>query len=110
MFELVPYVILLYFLTLKIGIVGTAIAWLIRVFFDTIILNWLALRTHHELSPLIYRTFYWIGLITISFILAAGLHSSQRRIVFLIFELVVILIFLRRNLVDMYASLFSMNK
>jgi O-antigen/teichoic acid export membrane protein len=110
MFELVPYVILLYFLTLKIGIVGTAIAWLIRVFFDTIILNWLALRTHQELSPLIYRTFYWIGIITIIFIFAAGLHSSQWRIVFLISELVIILILLRRNLVAIHTSFFSINK
>jgi O-antigen/teichoic acid export membrane protein len=42
--ELVPYIVISYFLIANLGIVGAAAAWSVRVFSDTIFLSWFAYR------------------------------------------------------------------
>jgi O-antigen/teichoic acid export membrane protein len=44
--ELVLFIPLLYLLLIKLGIVGAAIAWTIRVSFDALIMFWLLKRSH----------------------------------------------------------------
>lgn len=42
--EIIPYLLVLYFLIKNYGIVGAAIAWSVRMFFDLIVLNLIALN------------------------------------------------------------------
>lgn len=63
--ELVPYGVLLWFLTSSFGIVGTAAAWSLRVLIDTMVLNEIARRKVPEISAVVLRTYG-----TILFVLA----------------------------------------
>ena len=54
--ELGPYLAALWFLTREFGIVGTAIAWFLRILVDTIALNVLARRQFPDLSGEIGRS------------------------------------------------------
>jgi len=54
--ELIPYAATLWLLTQRFGIAGTAAAWSLRVFADTVILNLLVGREIPELGPAVQRT------------------------------------------------------
>lgn len=55
--ELVPYVLLLWWLTMQLGIAGTALAWFIRVLVDTVVLNEIAGRQVAEIRSEVVRAY-----------------------------------------------------
>lgn len=73
--ELLPYFVLLWFLTRNFGIAGTAAAWSLRVFVDTIVLNIFTYWFLPELRKAIMRTliitltlpviFFFLSVVTI---------------------------------------------
>jgi O-antigen/teichoic acid export membrane protein len=55
--ELVPYALVLWFMTNQFGIAGTAATWFLRVLVDTLILNELARRLMSDLGQVVRRTY-----------------------------------------------------
>ena len=55
--EILPYWWLLYHLTLRYGIVGTALAWLLRVVVDTILFSEITRRVLPDLTKSIHQTY-----------------------------------------------------
>ena len=82
--ELLPYMGLLWILTNKFGIAGTAAAWFLRVLADTIILNWIAGYKVPELKEKIFRTMIWIAALLVAFAFASILASLWLRLLLLI--------------------------
>ena len=80
--ELLPYITVLWVLTNHYGIVGTAAAWSVRVFADTIILNLLASYKVPELKEAILRTMAWIILLILVFSCGSIMASLLVRVVF----------------------------
>jgi len=69
--ELPVYLVLLWILLNQIGIIGVAIAWLIRVALDTQLLYSFSVKLIPELSGLANMFFYWALPIGVSLLLAA---------------------------------------
>ena len=69
--ELVPYLFALWFLTTIYGIVGTAMAWTLRIVVDTLVLNELAGKHFKSLHREIYRTR------VNTFVIIAGFGAAQ---------------------------------
>lgn len=66
--ELVPYALLLWWLTTELGIAGTALAWFLRALVDAVILNEFARRQVAEVRLVILRTY--MALLTVLAIFA----------------------------------------
>lgn len=87
--ELVPYIFLLWFLTLEFGIAGTASAWTIRVIADTVILTAIAQLNYKELNKVTVRIIVLILILCLVFALLNKISSlTLRLLIFLIFCLV----------------------
>lgn len=82
--ELLPYLIMLWFFTSAFGIAGTAAAWSLRVFADTIILNELAGRELPELRSQIMGTRLAVAGILVCFGTAWFLDAIGARLVLLL--------------------------
>lgn len=82
--EVIPYILLLWYLTSIFGITGTAAAWFIRVFVDAIILNELARFKVPEISNFTKRTYRYGLAIILFFILTADIESLFIRSVILV--------------------------
>jgi O-antigen/teichoic acid export membrane protein len=78
--ELLPYMLLLWFMTNHFGIAGTAAAWVIRVLLDTILLNELARQTIPELGGVIKRTYIELAGVIMGAVMFAGITSVAMRI------------------------------
>lgn len=70
--ELLPYLALLWVLTMNFGIIGTAAAWLVRVLADTLILNELA-RRHTAIATSSVVTSYAITLTAVAVMVTGAL-------------------------------------
>lgn len=82
--ELLPYMLLLWFLTAAFGIMGAAAAWSIRVLVDTLILNEMARRRVPEIHPVALRTYGMIFVVIALFAVASFIEPLLWRGVFLV--------------------------
>lgn len=82
--ELLPYCFLLWILTSKFGIAGTAAAWFTRVLADTIALNEIARRRIPDVRQAIYGTYGSIAGILVGFAIALLIESVVMRFFFLL--------------------------
>ncbi len=82
--EFLPYAFLLWMLTRKFGISGTAAAWALRILADTVILNWVVRYKIPELKESVARTFAWIFVFLIGIALGSMLVSFILRVTFLL--------------------------
>lgn len=77
--ELLPYIGLLWLLTKKYGIAGTAAAWTLRITADTALLLWFARNTISEIRAEVSRTFVMIPVIAVAFFLASAIEPLYAR-------------------------------
>ena len=82
--ELIPYIILLWFLTLNYGITGTAVAWAVRVTFDMVILNHLTRIHLPDLRHSVRRSYRWAVMIIGGFLGLLFVHSIAMRLAVLV--------------------------
>lgn len=76
--ELLPYGAVLWVFTQQFGIAGTAAAWFLRVFVDTVILNELARRKLPELNVVVW----WTQLTTLGLLLGFSIATFIEPLVF----------------------------
>ncbi len=87
--ELVPYLLLLWFLTHKFGIAGTAATWTIRVVVDTVVLNEFARLKLADLGRVVVQTHIALLMISAGFLFAWLLDSLLVRMILLVVIMVV---------------------
>jgi O-antigen/teichoic acid export membrane protein len=77
--ELIPYIGMIWFLTKKYGIAGTAAAWMLRITADTVLLLWLARKTIPEIRSETSRMFLMIPIIAVAFLLGSAIEPLYAR-------------------------------
>jgi O-antigen/teichoic acid export membrane protein/2-polyprenyl-3-methyl-5-hydroxy-6-metoxy-1,4-benzoquinol methylase len=81
MVELLPYATILYVFTMQFGIAGTAAAWFIRMFFDTIFLNLLAWKHIPKLGGAVKKSYLLIFMVVTGFGATWMVNSLSLRII-----------------------------
>lgn len=89
LFELPFYLSILWWLLDVYGIVGAAIAWVIRVAVDTIFLFAMAQRIVPEVSPFAIRPLLIAGIAMLALVLAPAIPGLAMKGLFLLFVLLV---------------------
>ena len=96
--EVVPYILIVLYLTSQYGVVGAAMAWFLRVFVDTIILNELSAIVVAEVKSDVVRNRYvvlWIGFV---FFISFNLDDLIYKAVYLFIIIVVSCYFLLQSI------------
>lgn len=73
--EVIPYVLLVFYLTGQYGVVGAAMAWFLRVFVDTLILNELSALVVADIKGVVVRNRFVIAAIVVIFFISFNLNN-----------------------------------
>lgn len=82
--EVMPYAVVLWYLTQQFGISGTAAAWFLRVLVDAVVLNELVRKRLLDLASGVRWTYMATGCVIVSFLLAWLVEPVFSRLVLLI--------------------------
>ncbi len=105
LYELVPYIILLWVSLKKFGIEGAAFAWALRILIDLIALSIMTLNINKYNQRIIYKMFFYSSLSALTLFTPIYLNSfNTRALIFAILIFLYFFLFMRQILKDGYLN------